>query len=202
VRLGSNKLMTFRWLGPLGLSVALFLVIGLLWVLVGVLTPFLLDRGGGLFVNHRTDSAYFGASPEVLLAADPALGKLRTVLLTVIAGFPISLGVTFLAVAWFALKEGRVWGLLTLAIAGVVAVLLWAVSLAPYYRAGIGFTLGDLPPFMWVPALLIIPGTILRRNEGFASRPGTRGRGGGWGGEPTCARSDFRGFPSNRGESP
>ena len=157
----SNGVMAFRWQSTLGVSVALFLVIGLLWLLIGILTPFVLDRPGGLFVNHRVDTAYFGGPPEVLLASDPALGKLQTVLLTVIAGFLISLGITFLAVTWFALRPGRAWGLVTLALAGIAALLLWAISLAPYHRAGIGFTLGDLPPFMWVPALLLVPATIL-----------------------------------------
>ncbi len=151
----------FQWLSPLGVSVALFLLIGLLWLVIGILTPFLLNQDGGLIVTQRTDTAYFGGSPEDLLAADPALGKLRTVLLTMLSGSFISLGVTFLALAWFGLREGRPWALVTLAVAGIAAVVLWAVSLAPYYRAGVRFTLGDVPPFIWVPAFFVPAATIL-----------------------------------------
>ena len=151
----------FRWLSPLGVSVALFLLIGLLWLVIGILTPFLLNQEGGLIVTERTDSAYFGGAPKDLLAADPGLGKLRTVLLMWLSGFLVAQGVAFLAITWFGLREGRVWALVTLAVAGIAAVVLWAVSLFPYYRAGVRFTLGDVPPFIWVPAFFVPPATIL-----------------------------------------
>ena len=155
---------SFRWLSPLGTSVAIFLTIGALWVLIGVLTLLLLNRTTGpqiIFVSHPTDAAYFGSSPDELLASDPAVFKLRTLLIKVIAGFLVLSGLLFLSIAWFALKQGHTWALLSLASSALLVIAFWALALLPYFRAGIRVTIGDLPPFMWIPAALIIPAILL-----------------------------------------
>jgi len=103
---------SFRWLSPLGASVGLFLAIGLLWLMIGALTVPFHNRGAGtesIFVSHSTDREYFGTSPSELLSSDPALSKLRTLLLTVIAGFLLLAGTLYLFVAWFGLKQGELW---------------------------------------------------------------------------------------------
>jgi len=154
----------FKWFSPLGISVALFLAIGTLWVLIGALTVPLLGKGIGpaiIFVSNSTDEAYFGTSPSELLASDPALSKLRTLLLTVIAGFLLLGGALFLSVAWFGLRQGQAWALTALSVAPILALGFWVLSLLPYARSGITLTIGDLPPFMWIPALLILPAIIL-----------------------------------------
>lgn len=155
---------SFRWFSPLGASVALFSAIGALWVLIGALTVPLLNRRGGseiLFVSHSTDTAYFGGSPSDLLASDAALLKFRTMLLTVVAGFLLLAGFTFIFLAWFGLRSGQVWALVALAISGLLALICWGLALFPYFQSGISVTIADLPPFMWVPAFLILPAIIL-----------------------------------------
>ena len=82
-------------------------------------------------------------------------------LLTVIAGFLLLAGVLFLFVAWFGLRQGQTWALVSLSVAGILALVFWALSLLPYFRSGIPVTIEDLPPFMWIPALLILPAIIL-----------------------------------------
>jgi hypothetical protein len=151
---------SFRWMSPLGASVALFLAIGILWLLIGALTVPLHDKGAG-FVSPATDTAFFGKNPSDLLASDPAFRKLRTLLLTVIAGFLLLSGSLFVSLAWFGLKAGFAWALPALSIGCLLAIALWALALLPYFRAGIPVTVGDLPPFMWVPAALIVPATVL-----------------------------------------
>jgi len=155
---------SFRWLSPLGASVGLFLAIGLLWLMIGALTVPFHNRGAGtesIFVSHSTDREYFGTSPSELLSSDPALSKLRTLLLTVIAGFLLLAGTLYLFVAWFGLKQGELWALVSLASGGLVAIAFWALALLPYFRSGIPVTIGDLPPFMWIPAVLILPAILL-----------------------------------------
>ena len=155
---------SFRWLSPLGGSVALFLGIGILWLLIGALTVPLHNKGigaGTIFVSHTTDTAFFGKDPSDLLASDPALRKLRTLLLTVIAGFLLLSGSLFVSLAWFALKAGLAWALPALSIGGLLGIGLWALALLPYFRAGIPVTVGDLPPFMWIPTALIVPAMVL-----------------------------------------
>jgi hypothetical protein len=156
--------VTFRWFSPLGASVAMYLVIGLLWFFIGLLTAPLLDRDTGgtiLFVSERTDKAYFGGEPRLLMQSDPALAKLKIMLLTVIAGFLLLSGLVFISLAWFGVRERQLWAVLTLGIAGTVAVIFWGIALLPYSQAKIPLTLADLPPFIWLPTLLIIPATVL-----------------------------------------
>jgi len=155
---------TFKWSSPLGISVGIFLAIGALWLLVGMLTMLLLNKTSGphiLFVSNPTDAAYFGASPDDLLATDPALFKLRTILLRVVAGFLVLSGLIFLSVAWFALRERQAWALISLSTGALVAIFFWALALLPYSRQGIRLTISDLPPFIWIPAVLLGPGIIL-----------------------------------------
>ena len=155
---------SFRWVSPLGASVALFLVIGILWLLIGALTVPLHNKGigaGTIFVSHTTDTAFFGRDASDLLASDAELRKLRTLLLTVIAGFLLLSGSLFISLAWFGLKAGFAWALPALSIGGLLAIGLWAFALLPYFRAGIPVTVGDLPPFMWIPTALIVPATVL-----------------------------------------
>ena len=155
---------SFNWFSPLGISVALFLVIGALWLVIGALTVPLHDSGIGnqtLFVSHSTDSAYFGVPPSELLNSNSAIPKLRTLLLTVIAGFLLLSGSAFIFVAWFGLRTGQPWALAALGTGSGLAIVWWALALRPYFSAGIPVTLGDLPPFMWIPAALILPAVIL-----------------------------------------
>ena len=153
---------SFRWISPLGASVAIFLGIGFLWILIGALTVPLHNKGlGAGFVSESTDTAYFGTNPSDLLANDPPYRKLRTLLLTVIAGLLLLAGSLFVAIAWFALKLGQVWAVPALGLAEPLALLFWALALLPYFRSGIPVTLGDLPPFMWIPGVLIVPAILL-----------------------------------------
>jgi len=155
---------SFRWLSPLGISVGLFTAIGALWILIGALTVPFHKRSTGsemLFVSHSTDKAFFGASPSELLASNAALSKLRTLLLTVIAGFLLMAGATFVLLAWFGLRTGQAWSLAALGISAILGIIWWALALLPYFRSGIPVTIGDLPPFMWIPAVLILPAIIL-----------------------------------------
>ena len=154
----------FRWTSPIGISVAIFLGIGFLWLLIGTLTIVLLNRTTGpqiLFVSNSTDATYFGDSPDHLLATDTALFKLRTILIRVIAGFLVLSGLLYLFVAWYALRERHTWALVSLGAGGLLATFFWAVALLPYFRQGIHVTVGDLPPFIWIPAALIVPAIVL-----------------------------------------
>ena len=152
-----------RWTSPLGVSVLLFIAIGALWIVIGLLAVPLHKRANPdyLFVSTPTDTAYFGGIPSELAPPGSALAKLRTLLLTVISGLLVVAGVLVVSVAWFALREGHPWALATLAVGLAFAVGFWALALLPYFQAQIPVTLGDLPPFMWVPAALLIPATVL-----------------------------------------
>lgn len=145
-------------------SRTLFLLVAVLWTAIGVLAPALLDRGVGptmLFISERTDARLFGAPSREILETNWELRTLRRVIVDALAGMLFATGVLTAGIAWFGLDEPRAWALATLTVVGIGVLPFWWVSLAPYRRAGISLTLGDIPPFMWVPALLLPAACIL-----------------------------------------
>jgi hypothetical protein len=156
----------FHWVSPLGLAVALFLLSGLLYVLIGTLAPPLLRntdpaRTQILIISNRTDTQLFGRSPAELTSSDPVVAQLRAILLDIMSGLLCVAGLFQLAITWFGLRQGQVWALVVLAIGGLVALPFWFLALRPYLQEGIPLTLGDIPPFMWVPAVLLLPAIVL-----------------------------------------
>ncbi len=159
----------FEWASPLGAAVVLFtvgavihLVIGLLTGLFFQLVPEGTDVGRRyLFLNEGPDRALFGGSPRALLDGDPTLLRFRAIVFTALAGVLVGLGIVELALIWFALKDGQAWALGALAISGFAMLPFFLGVLRPYLAAGIGIGLGDIPPFIWIPAVTLVPATIL-----------------------------------------
>ncbi len=154
----------FQWASPLGFSVVLFILSGVLWVVIGVLTPLMLNAkigGQALIITSRTDAVVFGGSPADLLQASPALAQLRTILLTIIGGLLVAAGSLFVALAWFGVRQGQTWALGSLTLAGIVVLPFWLLVLWPYFQKGAPIALIDVPPFMWVPAALLIPAAVM-----------------------------------------
>ena len=147
------------WASPLGASTVLFVLYGLVWFLIGVLTPFLHDSSAGrtmLFLSPRTDATLFDGDPTSLLA-DPALSRLRSLLMIALGSMLAAAGILVITIALFALRAGQGWALAALTLAGLVVLPFWFLVFRPYAAAGIALGLGDVPPFMWVPTALLLP---------------------------------------------
>jgi hypothetical protein len=154
----------FRWASPLGISVILFLFTGFVHLAIGALTPMMVNRQivkPMLIVSPRADRILFGQEPQTILETDATVFQLRTILINIIGGLLFALGVAEMFIAWFALRNAEPWSIILLGITGVATVLYWVNALSPYWRQGIRLGLGDLPPFMWVPAALFLPALIL-----------------------------------------
>lgn len=143
----------------------LFAAVGGFWLLIGVLTAILTDRNIGppmIFVSQRTDTALYGGPPQQILDEMPELRILRhTTVKGALAGFLVASGLLTVAVAWFGLREPEVWALTTLTIVGFAVLPYWWIALGPYRNSGINLALGDIPPFMWVPAIIMPAASIL-----------------------------------------
>lgn len=131
----------FRWLSLLGIATILFLLFGLLNVLIGVLTPFLIrpDRlvtSNILFMSERTDTVLFGGSPSELVALNKPLGLLRQLLLFWLAGLFLGFGLVHLALTWFGLRQGQAWALWTLTVSDLAMLPYWFLILNTYARGG------------------------------------------------------------------
>lgn len=153
----------FRWTSPLGLSVICFLVIGALWILIGVLSVPLHKKANPeyLFVSRPADTSFFGANPAELAPPGSALAKFRSMLITVLAGFLTLAGILVIFIALIPLREGQPWALAALIAAIIPAIAFWGFALVPYFQSGVSLRIGDIPPLMWVPAILILPATVL-----------------------------------------
>ena len=161
--MNAQPALEFHWLSPLGLSVALFLLYGAVYLLIGVLTPIMLNTGVGRQVTVSSvekDNALLGGPTADLLEASPALAKLRTMLLTMIGGLLVTAGILVLTITWFGLRQGQGWALGALALAGVAVFPFWWLVFRPFGEAGIRVGL-DWPPFMLVPTALLGPAIVL-----------------------------------------
>lgn len=155
----------FQWLSPLGIAVMLFILYGLVYILIGALTPIMqntpMSRADAIFWSHGADTQLYGKPPTDVLASDPSVDKLRTTLLNVVGGLLVAAGLFQLAITWFGLREGQTWALAALVAGGLVVILFWYLAFRPYIEAGVARSFIEVPPFMLVPALLLIPAIIL-----------------------------------------
>ena len=151
-------------MSALGIGVGLFIVYGLAYLVIGALTPLMHNTSFGremMIMSPGADAALFGGRPSEPLRDSAQLSQLRSILLQIIGGLLVAGGVLIIGVAHFALRAGASWALAVLAIAGLAVLPFWLIAFRPYASAGIGLGLGDLPPFMWVPAALLLPAIAL-----------------------------------------
>ena len=138
---------------------ALFLAWGLVWAAGLVGLPLLFARGfpPWLLFSARADAALFGASPDAIRAAQPAAAEARWFQSYLIGIGVTSAGVAIVCIAWFGLRRGEVWAFWSLAAAAVPLAALYPYAISRYVRLGVTLGLGDLQPFVTIPALLVPP---------------------------------------------
>lgn len=142
----------------------MFLISGVLHLIIGVLTPVMIDSAVGrsvFFISNRTDTELLGKNPSTLLEQNKELALVRKMLAGVMGGWLAVIGVFIITVAWFGLRRQQQWALVTLFITGALLIPFWLITFKPYFNAGISIRFIDLPPILWIPAILLIPATIL-----------------------------------------
>ncbi len=156
----------FRWLSPLGISVALFLFYGVMNIVIGILIPIanrLSDSelpGGILFMSARSDEALFGRSASDLVKHDTALATLRQLNYAWMAGLFVSFGILQLGLTWFGLRSGNRWALWTLTVGDLAMLPYWALIFQPYLRAGTPLGLQDIPPLFLYLAIIVVAAIV------------------------------------------
>ena len=126
--------------------------------------PIASDTAAGkrtLFGSPTTDLALYGERPETLLADDTALATFRSVAFRAISGLLVGAGVLVVGVAWFGMKDPTNWTLGLLTVVGLVVIPYWWVAFGPCRAANIPVSLAAIPPFMWVPGLLMPAASLL-----------------------------------------
>jgi hypothetical protein len=162
----------FRWLSPLGLSAALFLLLGVLTVMVSLLAMCLYFPPGrtarfaaqgqaALVLADRGDSDYFGAPLPQIHAHNPDAAEVIDLQMLIKSGQWLAFGIFEIVVAWFGLREGQRWALWTLAGANTAAVFGWCLVTVRFLQRGAHVDM-DLPPVIFLWPMFVAPvATIL-----------------------------------------
>lgn len=127
---------------------------------VGLFVPFAIRAGGsshpgppGLF-HPRPDAALFGSEPIAERDA-PRIRVLGIMLWDWLGGTLVSAGILELAVVWFGLVRGEGWAYLTLILANFALAPYYGLVVGRYVRAGARLRILEIPPLIWVPAILV-----------------------------------------------
>ncbi|HLC02727.1 MAG TPA: hypothetical protein VJK02_06800, partial [Anaerolineales bacterium] len=128
--MNAQATFTFRWLSPLGISVAMFLLSAAIHVLTPIAGLFLLHRYGPIspqtsqyFVfSARAEEAWLGKAPAVLVEEFSGLRRLYLVLVDFTEAFTLGFAILTIGLTWFGLRTGQTWALWTV-VAGHLAML-------------------------------------------------------------------------------
>jgi hypothetical protein len=138
---------------------ALFLASGAVHLLIGLLTPVFGFPPGIVGLSSRTDRQMWNRSSQELLE-DPVVRDLRAHHHIVVAGLLVGLGILELGLAWSGIRTMPGTALGSLVAAGAVMLPYWIAMLLQFTRRGVDVTLRDVQPFVWVPTLLWVAGSI------------------------------------------
>lgn len=165
---------SFRWRSWLGLSVALFLLYGAFNVLLAIVVPLSLHRGGAgafggtLVLSESGDTTLLGRSLADLDKADPALGAYLVSFMDTMCAYMMAFALLQLGVAWFALRRGHPWALWSVALADVAIFPYYLVIIQTYAR--FNAAPGDLSPL----ALFLVVTIVATGLGWFGLRRGLR----------------------------
>jgi hypothetical protein len=136
-----------------------FALIALLRLGVGLFVPFAIRAGPsthpgppGLF-HPRPDAALFGSEP----ISDRDASRVRVLGIMLwdwLSGTLVSAGILELAVVWFGLARGERWALVALSVANLALAPYYTLIVGRYVRAGARLRILEIPPLIWVPAIL------------------------------------------------
>ncbi len=123
--------------------------------LVGYGVMFLIRNFTG-FIELGLTPEHVGGTASQIRSFSPDLYEYISHLQVAVSGFFIALGVVVIALAYYGIRKGERWALLTAFLGPVIAV---AVALPLHFPYGIG-TIGHLG-LIYLDALILLAGTVL-----------------------------------------
>lgn len=151
----------FSWSSPLGISSALFIVIAVIYILIGglgfIITMWKSYEGIGaqFYLSKQADEMLFGKPIEQVIRDSPTEAKYITMLMIIFCSFMVGMGVLQWGVAKYALTAGLPWAYWCSVISNAFMLLVyWFVIIIPVLRQlHIGyFSLWH--PYALIPTLL------------------------------------------------
>jgi hypothetical protein len=123
--------------------------------LVGYGIMFLVRNFAG-FIELGLMPEHVGGTPAQIRSFSPDLYEYISHLQVAVSGFIIALGVVVIALAWYGIRKGERWALLTAFLGPVIAV---GVAVPLHFPYGIA-TIGHLG-LIYLDALILLGGTVL-----------------------------------------
>ena len=145
-------------------SAAIFMVWGALMALAGGLgagavAAFMGERF--IFMSSRADAMLFGRPVAQLYAADPALRQTVEIYMTMLSAALGAMGIAVTSLAWFGLRRGSRGALVGLSLTPVPFVAWFLAVAMRYHAAGADVGFADVPPFVWLGAVVGLAGGLL-----------------------------------------
>lgn len=163
----------FRWLSPLGASVALFLLYGaVLSLALGIQWTIIMHTGSSkqaLLTSQRTDTAAFGQSPADIYKNDPILFMVDRSETDFRDGLAFCFGITVMALAWFGLRRNQRWSLWALTLSGLSIIPYAVLFMEPVLHSDAPWGLMDPPPVLTFQ-VLVVPIAIVLGWIGLSTR--------------------------------
>jgi hypothetical protein len=153
----------FIWWSARGGSVALFLLSGAVYILIGAGAP--IDGRSATphgFITASLDAVArrIGKSPDEL-QRERAVTTLRILLLDWTGGLMVMAGLFQLSLAWYGVRNGEGWAYGTLVAGHLAMSAFWVMITQPYRGSKAPFRLRQLPLVLWIPTCAVIPAAIL-----------------------------------------
>ena len=123
--------------------------------LVGYGVMFLVRNFTG-FIELGLTPEHVGGTAAQIRGFSPDLYEYISHLQVAVSGFIIGVGVAVIALAWYGIRKGERWALLTAFLSPVIAV---GIALPLHFPYGIG-TIGHLG-LIYLDALILLVGTVL-----------------------------------------
>jgi hypothetical protein len=158
----------FTWSSPLGISTALFITIGVVYILIGAIGIVIIEKvGSGNFASQyylgkKVDEMIFGKPVSEVNLETPHIGKYISMLMIVFCSFMVALGILQVAVAEYALTEGQRWAYWSLILSSsfMLAIYWFAVIIPVMKQYGVGY-LSLWHPYAFIPTILLPAAAVL-----------------------------------------
>jgi len=156
----------FSWGSPVGICSLMFIVIALIYIVIGSLGLLMIWKYGSgnfgqFYFSKQVDELIFGKPTKLINEEFPQFGKYITNLMMVFCSFMVGMGLFQLGVARFALINGEWWAYWSSVISNLIMLsVYWFIIIIPVLRTyHVGyFSLWH--PYAFIPTLALPIGII------------------------------------------
>ena len=157
----------FNWSSHYGISASLFLIISIIYILIGtigLIITYIKGSGqvmGQFFLSKKADELIFGQSTGELTKNFPQFANYITMLMLVFCSFMIMSGIMQYGIARYGFTNGASWAYWVSVISNFMMLFVyWFLVIIPVMKK-INVSYFELwHPYAFIPTILLIPAII------------------------------------------